>query len=653
MKSFFRLLALSVFLLQPVVAVAAQPVEIYSPDRALRAEIRAGESLSVHLFEGSDNLIGIERIAMETDRGTLPASGARVKKVRRESHRGEVIPQVKEKMAEIPDRYEQATLDFAGGVTLQFRLYDDGLAYRFVTALPGEMTVKRENASFSIAPQGIFTFQRDNRPGSDYEASYVSKPVGELTAEDMGNLPALVELPGSRRLLFLESDVKDYPVMWLRTDSAGRLGIHQWGYPAAYNVKGNSYNRKNVLASHDYIARVAGERTFPWRIVVAAREDKELMANQLVYLLAPECRIDDPSWIRPGWVMFDWWAKHGVFGVDFKAGINTETAKYMIDFASEFGMRYFLFDDGWTDGEDLTRVIPGLDMEEVTAYARSRNVDVMLWVTFALFDDQMEKALEQFEAWGIRGLKIDFMNRSDQEVTDFYWRAAEACARHRMVLNFHGAYKPDGLRRAYPNVLTREALIEFEYNGGSEKVTPDHDCTLPFIRNVAGPMDYIPGTMYNAARGRFRIIGQTPMGQGTRAHSMAMAVVFESPMQMLPDSPSTYYREQECARFLTGIPVTWDEIRPLAGKVGDYVAVARRHGSDWYVGAITDWTERRLTLDFDFLEEGKEYTMELFRDGVNAHSMANDYRKESRSVRKGDKIAVDMAPGGGWVARIY
>lgn len=369
--------------------------------------------------------------------------------------------------------------------------------------------------------------------------------------------------------------------------------------------------------------------------------------------MAPELKIENPSWIRPGWVILDWWARREVFGVDFKAGINTPTAKYMIDFASEYGVQYFLLDDGWTNGENLTKVVPELDIPEVVKYAKSKNVDVMLWATYSQFDSQMEPALNQFEKWGIKGVKIDFMNRSDQEMVNFYWRAAEQCAKHRMVVDFHGAFKPDGLRRAYPNVLTREALIEFEYNGGTDYDNPNHHCTLPFIRNVAGPMDYIPGTMFNSTKNSFRKNGNMPMGQGTRAHSMALAVITESPMQMLSDAPSEYYREQECSRFLTKIPVEWDQIVPITGEIGDYVALARRHGSEWFVAAITDWTPRDLVLDFSFLPENKEFTVELFRDGINADIRANDYKKETRKVKKGDRVTVSLASGGGWVARVY
>ena len=376
------------------------------------------------------------------------------------------------------------------------------------------------------------------------------------------------------------------------------------------------------------------------------------MDNQLVYLLAPECQIEDPSWIKPGWVTFDWWARRGLYNVDFKAGINTATAKYMIDFAADFGIRYFLFDDGWTYKEDLTKTIAGLDMKEVVDYATSKGVDVMLWVTYDLFDNQMDAALAQFSEWGIKGLKSDFINRSDQEASNFYWKAAKKAAEYKMVLDFHGAYRPDGLRRAYPNVLTREALVEFEQNGGTYKDNPDNRLLLPFIRNVAGPMDYIPGTMNNATKGSFRFNHDTPMGQGTRAHFMAMAVIAESPMQMLPDPQSDYYREAECTKFLVDIPVEWDDLVTLDSKIGDYVAMARRNGNSWYVAAVTDWTSREMKLELSFLPKGKKYKMEVFRDGINADIRAIDYKHEFIEVEGGEILNVSLAPGGGWVAKI-
>ena len=633
-------------------SIEAKDYETYSPDKKLRVNVSVEEQVSMEVYHNASVLFKVDDICLDTDQGFIPTKNARVASVKRNSVDRTVVPEIKEKFSEIPEQYNELLVTFKDRSKLLFRVYDSGVAYRFITNKKGQLTIRNESAEFVFDPASTVIFQEDNRINSDYEAPYVTNSIQDVKNGTMGNFPALVKNPSGANVLLLESATIDYPCMWLKKGDKN-LNAHFWDYPKTYNVKGNSKNRRDIVTCEEYIAKTDGSREFPWRVFAVAGNDAELLTNQLVYLLAPACKIADPSWVKPGWVTFDWWARRGLYNVDFKAGINTATAKYMIDFASDFGVRYFLFDDGWTYKEDLTRTIDGLNMKEVVDYATSKNVDVMLWVTYDLIDSQMDTAMEQFKQWGIKGLKIDFINRSDQEVSNFYWRAAEKAAEYKMVLDFHGAYRPDGLRRAYPNVLTREALIEFEQNGGTLKDNPDHHCTLPFIRNVAGPVDYIPGTMNNATKNTFRFNHDTPMGQGTRAHSIALAVITESPMQMLPDPQSDYYREEECARFLTAIPVEWDEIVPLEAKIGDYVALARRHQDSWYVAAITDWSPRKMDLNFDFLPEGKVFKMEIISDGINADIRAIDYKKEIKEVRKGDRISISMVSGGGWIAKIY
>lgn len=644
----FTLINLGIFLF---LSLSAKEIETMSPDKKIKLNISVQENVSMQIHRDGKLLFEVKDIYMDTDKGIIPARNSKVGTVKRESVNRVVIPEIREKNAEIPEVYNEATVVFNTKYRLQFRVYNDGVAYRFITGLEGGLIVNDEHAEFVFDKSSSFIYQQDTTMNSDYEASYVTEKLISLPNNCMGNLPALAQTSAGN-VLFLESSTKDYPCMWIKK-GAENLEAHFWKYPKAYNVNGNSKNRRRILTCENYIAKTQGTREFPWKVFAIGEKDTDLLNNQLVYLLAPKCKIEDPSWIKPGWVTLDWWARRGLYNVDFKAGINNETAKYMIDFASEFGVRYFLFDDGWTYKEDLTRTIDGVNMPEVVQYAKSKNVDVLLWVTYDLFDSQMDAALAKFTEWGVKGVKIDFMNRSDQEVVDFYWKSAEQLAKHKMVVDYHGAYRPDGLRRAYPNVLTREALIEFEYSGGTLKDSPDHHCTLPFIRNVAGPMDYIPGTMNNGTKNDFKPDHNRPMGQGTRAHAMALAVITESPMQMLPDAQSDYYREEECTRFLTAIPVEWDTTLPIDGKIGDYISMARRHGNDWYVAAITDWTPRQMELNFDFLEDGKEYTMEYIKDGVNAGIRAIDYKKEQCKIKKGDKITISLASGGGWIGRIY
>lgn len=631
--------------------VEAKEVKLASPNKGLHAEVSIDEHVSIRVLQNNDILFAVRNIYLNTDQGYIPEKLPKVHSVKTKAVDRMVVPEIKEKRSVIAEHYHEVSLSFADKTKLEIRLYDEGMAYRISTNRKGELTIFDEAADFVFAPSSTIFFQQDSNMNSDYEAPYVEQKIQDIEQGVTGNYPALVKVPSGTNILLLESDLQDYPCLWLEKGSQN-LNAHFWDYPKTYNVNGNSKNRRQIVDCEDYIAKTNGKRTFPWRVFAVAQEDKDLMNNQLVYLLAPECQIEDPSWIKPGWVTFDWWARRGLYNVDFKAGINTATAKYMIDFAADFGIRYFLFDDGWTYKEDLTKTIAGLDMKEVVDYATSKGVDVMLWVTYDLFDNQMDTALAQFSEWGIKGLKIDFINRSDQEASNFYWKAAKKAAEYKMVLDFHGAYRPDGLRRAYPNVLTREALVEFEQNGGTYKDNPDNRLMLPFIRNVAGPMDYIPGTMNNATKRSFRFNHDTPMGQGTRAHFMAMAVISESPMQMLPDPQSDYYREAECTKFLVDIPVEWDDLVTLDSKIGDYVAMARRNGNSWYVAAVTDWTSREMKLELSFLPKGKKYKMEVFRDGINADIRAIDYKHEFIEVEGGEILNVSLASGGGWIAKI-
>jgi alpha-glucosidase len=471
-----------------------------------------------------------------------------------------------------------------------------------------------------------------------------------MKLDKLCNLPLLVEKQNGSLVMLTESDLYNFPGLWVKNKGNAILEGSFPPYPKTFKYSGSVYGHGQILETYDFIAKVKGVRTYPWRIFAVAENEEELIQNNLVYLLASPSELDDVSWIKPGVVMFDWWAKKYIYGVDFKSGINTETAKYFIDFCAAQGFRYFLFDDGWSPRDDLLSVNPELDMEEVNSYAAEKGVDIMLWVMWHALERQWSEAFDQFERWGIKGIKMDFMNRDDQKMVQFYESVARKAAEKKMVINFHGAYKPSGLRRKYPNVLTREALIEFEYNGWSDYVSPEHHNLLPYIRMFTGPMDYIPGTTRNSTKDSFRTSGDYPMGQGTRAHAMALFVILNSPMTMLPDSPSDYYREQECTDFLANIPLEWDETKLLKGKIGRYTILGRKAGEEWFVGAITDWDARTFTLNTQFLSKGK-YQVDIISDGINADTRAEDYKRSTIYIQKGNHIELNMVSGGGWVAR--
>ncbi len=430
----------------------------------------------------------------------------------------------------------------------------------------------------------------------------------------------------------------------------GRLTGVQPKFALSTEMKEGSDRNEIVTERADYIADTSGARTFPWRFLAIARTDADLLTNELSFQLASPLEIKDTSWIKPGKVAWDWWNANNIYGVDFHAGVNTETYKYYIDFAADYGLEYIIMDEGWYRLGNLLDVVPEIDMEEIVEYGRQKGVDIILWVVWKTLDDQLEDAMEQFERWGVAGLKIDFMQRDDQWMVNYYWRMAAAAAERNLLVNFHGAYKPAGIRRAYPNVLTREGVKGLEHNKWAETITPEHNLTIPFIRMVAGPMDYTPGAMRNANRKNFSVVWDRPMSMNTRAHQMALFVGYESPMQMLADTPSNYRREHESTAFIASVPAVWDETRVISAAIGEHLVIARRQGERWFLAGMTNSEARDVNVDLSFLSQGT-FDMVSFEDGPNAARHAEDYKRCSNVVSGADQVMIKMSSGGGFVAR--
>ena len=406
-----------------------------------------------------------------------------------------------------------------------------------------------------------------------------------------------------------------------------------------------------VVENADYIAVTNGTRTFPWRLMGIAEKDGDLLTNQLTWLLAKPSDLSDTSWIKPGKVAWDWWNANNIYGVDFKAGINTQTYKFYIDFAAKYRIAYIILDEGWYKLGNVLEAVPEVNMEELTAYAKQKNVGIILWVIWKTLDDQLEPALDQFAKWGVKGIKVDFMQRSDQLLINYYHKVSRETAKRKMLVDFHGDQKPATMTRTWPNLINVEGVRGLEWSKWSAETEPKHNITLPFTRMFLGPMDYTPGAMLNAQKDSFAAIFHRPMSLGTRCHQLAMYVVYDAPLQMLSDSPSNYLREPEIMDFLGPVPTEWDDTKVLDARIAEYLVVARRNGSDWYVGALTDWTPRELAVDFSFLPEGN-FQMEAFQDGVNADRMGSDYKMLKVQVRKTTKLKIKLAPGGGWAARV-
>ena len=623
--------------------------KLFSPDKKTEVTITLDPEISITTNYKSNKLFSIENISLDIEGEKFISAIEKVKKEKTNSVSRNIYPEIKEKYKEIYENYNELLLDFKGEFSLTVRAYNNGVAYRFNTTFEDNIVVNKENFNLHFNEKDSIYLQKSETFNSSYETPYEYSAVKDVTTDGYCCLPALVKKSNGTNIIITESDLVDYPGLWLKATGTSTIKSANAGYPESFKYEGNSYSQGQVKKHAGYIAKVKGTRSFPWRIFAIAENDAELITNTLVYQMATPLQIDDVSWIKPGVVTFDWWGRRNIYGTDFKSGMNTATAKYFIDFCSNFGFEYFLFDDSWSKQDDLLAIHPDLNMEEVMDYAKKKEVKIMVWAIWNTFLQQEEEAWNQFEKWGIGGIKFDFMNRDDQKMVQFYYHVAKEAAKRKMVLDFHGAYKPSGLRRAYPNVLTREALIEFEYNGWTNHDTPEHHNLLPYIRMVAGPMDYIPYTTHNSTKKNFRPVGDMPMGQGTRAHSMALFVVLESPMQMLPDSPSDYYREKECTEFISKIPTEWDDLKVLQAKIGEHTVVARKNGDNWYIGAITNWNDKSFKINLDFLDNG-EYQMEYIEDGINADTRAIDYRKKTKMVSNSETIEINLAPGGGWIS---
>ena len=647
------------------VSLNAQPNDyvLASPDGKLQVMVETGDGIHYSLVHDGDLLVGRSEIGMYMTDGSKFGGLEQVKKA---STRGvdQTIKAILYKKAEVVDKFNELTLKFKE-FSLVFRAYDDGMAYRFVSHKEDPYNVDHETAEFNFAKDwnmwAAYVAQHTESLESQYynsfENTYSYTPLSSWNKERLAFLPLMVEGPRGKKVVVTESDLIDYPGMYLYNEKGDKnLSARFAPYPNEVRQGGHNNLQLEVRSRQPYIAKCVGNEKFPWRIIAVSEDDVQMADNDMVYRLArPADTTIGWNWVKPGKVAWDWWNDWNIAGVDFKSGINTETYQHYIDFASANGIEYVILDEGWAvnGAADLFQVVPEIHLEKLVKYASERNVGLILWAGYWAFDRDMEKVCKHYSNMGIKGFKIDFMDRDDQHMVQFHQRAAMTAARYKLMVDFHGTYKPSGLNRTYPNVINYEGvhgLEQMKWSPASvDQVT--YDVTFPFIRMMAGPVDYTQGAMRNATRSNYHPVYNEPMSQGTRCRQLAQYVVFESPLNMLCDSPSNYSKETECMEFISTVPTVWDETRALCGEVGKYIAMARRSGEEWYVGGMTDWNERTLTLDLSFLPQGV-YSVELYRDGVNADRRASDYKKEVFDLPLNGLLKVKMAPGGGFAAKI-
>lgn len=637
--------------------ISAQEYQITSPDGRLSMKIIKDKTLHFSLIKNGKTIIPSADIAMVLENKGIPSEKDKINKVLKQQANEVIHPVVAIKNSIIKNEFNELRLQFKNHFTVLFRVYNDAFAYRFETSFPDSITVMNERFDISFPKNSSAWFAFAKRWMNSYEHIYQKKQIDSIGKNKTAQLPLLVDLKDDGKLLITESDLYDYPGLYFSGNNSMQLlsvfppkvksekkndSTKNWGWDRTF-VPESVYN---------FIARTNGTRSFPWRIFAVADRDDQLLDNEIVYKLASPTKIKNSEWIKPGQVAWDWWNNWNITGVDFRAGVNTQTYKYYIDFASRNHIPYIIMDEGWYKLGNMTERVPGVDVKAIADYGKQKNVGVILWCVWRTLDNQMKEAMDLFEEWGVKGIKVDFMDRDDQDVVNFYWRCAEAAAQHHLLVDYHGAHKPAGLQRTFPNVVNFEGVPGLEQDKWTDSLTtPWMAVTLPYIRMFAGPMDYTPGAMRNAQQKDFAPINDNPMSLGTRCQQLAMYVIFDAPLQMLADNPTVYEKEKESLDFITSVPTTWDETIPLDGKVGDYVALARRKGTEYFVAAMNNWQQRDLILDFSFLPEGN-YHISYFEDGINADRNGTDYKKIERIITRNDKIKIHLAAGGGWAGRI-
>lgn len=648
-----------------LVKAADKKFSVTSPNASLKVDVTAGNYLTYNLLCNGKVLTKDCPIDISIDGRSLCTNikSASSKK----GHKKETIDAPFYRNPHFSVEYNSLSIQLNTGIAVEFRVYNEGVAYRLLTTgfESKEYIINDEVAQFNFVGSGTSYLPYSTNPKKPeamaFQATYDVKPLKEQVSDNLAFLPSTVEIGEQdaegnvTRVTIMESNLESYPGMFIRPEGES---VKAWfaRYPKSF-VTSHWRVQRHVQETENYIARCKGNRSFPWRILAVSHRTIDMPANNLVYALAEPNRIGDTSWIKPGLVSWDWWNDWGIYGINWKAGINMDTYGYYIDFAQKYNIPYIILDEGWYDPKrgDMLTTIHEIDLPFLVEFAKKRNVKIILWTVFNVLDDQLEAACKKYSEMGIAGFKVDFLDRDDQEAVEMSYRIAEACAKHRLMLDYHGIYPPKGINRTYPNIVNFESVFgmeEAKWSEAGEKDMPLYDVTFPFIRQQTGFTDFTPGGMRNATRADFHPVYNNPMTMGTRCHQLAMYIVHDSPLTMLADNPTAYENEPEYTKFLSSIPTLFDETRILQGQIGKYIVTARRKGDTWYVAGQTNWDEREIDLPLSFLPEGN-YVVTLLTDGINANHNAADYSLDTRNRRNSETITIHMASGGGFLLKTH
>ena len=656
-KLCFAILSLLLLIGNASLAAKEKKYVLSSPDGTLKVEISVGNELAYQVMHGNDTILSHSNIGLVLENGTIVGKTPRITGERRRKIKDNIESPFY-RFKEFVATGNELDLKLKGGFGIIFRAYNEGVAYRFYTTQSSDIIIKEEQAEFNFKEDYTAYLPyttNDKKPmAMAYQNVYDITPLSKAQPK-LAFLPVTVDC-GSVKLTLLESDLEAYPGMFVQSQQ-GKYGLK--GVFAPYPAKTDFYpwrKQEYVTETTDFISRSRGSRSYPWRVLAITEKDTDMPVNNLVYALASPNRIGDTSWIKTGKVAWDWWNDWNLKGVPFKAGINMDTYKYYIDFASRNGLEFIVLDEGWYDPKsgDMLTVIPEFDLTELIAYGKSKGVEIVLWTVFNVLDSQLEAACKKYADMGIKGFKVDFLDRDDQTAVEMVYRIAEMTARYKLTLDLHGIYKPTGINRTYPHIINFESVFGMEEVKWTDikNNMPLYDVTFPYIRMMAGPVDYTPGAMRNATKADWRAMYYTPASMGTRCHQLAAYIVHDSPFTMLCDAPTNYLNEQECVDFIASLPVEVDSTFIASGELGKYIVTVRKKDVNWYIGGMTNWDERDVQLDFSFLPEGMSYTAVLFKDGVNANKQAEDYRKETIRIDKDSRLTLHLASGGGFAMKL-
>lgn len=656
-KLYLAILSLLLLIGNASFAAKEKKYVLSSPDGTLKVEISAGNELAYQVMHGNDTILSHSNIGLVLENGTIVGKTPRITGERRRKIKDNIESPFY-RFKEFVATGNELDLKLKGGFGIIFRAYNEGVAYRFYTTQSSDIIIKEEQAEFNFKEDYTAYLPyttNDKKPmAMAYQNVYDIIPLSKAQPK-LAFLPVTVDC-GSVKLTLLESDLEAYPGVFVQSQQ-GKYGLK--GVFAPYPAKTDFYpwrKQEYVTETTDFISRSRGSRSYPWRVLAITEKDTDMPVNNLVYALASPNRIGDTSWIKTGKVAWDWWNDWNLKGVPFKAGINMDTYKYYIDFASRNGLEFIVLDEGWYDPKsgDMLTVIPELDLPELIAYGKSKGVEIVLWTVFNVLDSQLEAACKKYADMGIKGFKVDFLDRDDQTAVEMVYRIAEMTARYKLTLDLHGIYKPTGINRTYPHIINFESVFGMEEVKWTDikNNMPLYDVTFPYIRMMAGPVDYTPGAMRNATKADWRAMYYTPASMGTRCHQLAAYIVHDSPFTMLCDAPTNYLNEQECVDFIASLPVEVDSTFIASGELGKYIVTVRKKDVNWYIGGMTNWDERDVQLDFSFLPEGMSYTAVLFKDGVNANKQAEDYRKETIRIDKDSRLTLHLASGGGFAMKL-